>query len=497
MRKERQIILCVFLMLFLGFAFGAKKKTPVKLSPDFYNWVYEYIKQNTGEENTLQAVLKISNHYKKITETDKQKVRKDLEKLSADLIKDQNYAAAVAVIDLYNGIIEDGSKKDPKLLYAKGHLYINQVDDTIKAREAILELQQCVGCEPYIEKLETEIAEVRNYVPADKELGGFWVSDLITKIDVFGLKGIEMPKYVIYGKEIKDSTVFVIQRQSPFLYNDCIVTKGLLSDTYNEPQSSQYLYAYARNAYARKKDSLYIAWSSEKLKNYNASLVGATRELTRNTAALLSANFAQRHEYSFAENLVGSFSVGLAEAGINSIIDALTTPSKKLYLLEGRFRRGNKNIYIGRMKYLQVKARVGEEPVKKEYSEDMSLLRWTKESGVVFMYFKGMPLTPYQTSTLSIEKQKKIIEKQKQKNERIIRDNEKAIRETPDGIVPKLKPLVKVDVIYPYWKDIRDDVNTEFGKAYIEYEKSKDKRQFINEWNRKQIRKLRDYNASH
>lgn len=149
------------------------------------------------------------------------------------------------------------------------------------------------------------------------------------------------------------------------------------------------------------------------------------------------------------------------------------------------------------MKYLQVKARVGEEPVKKEYSEDMSLLRWTKESGVVFMYFKGMPLTPYQTSTLSIEKQKKIIEKQKQKNERIIRDNEKAIRETPNGNVPKLKPLVKVDVIYPYWKDIRDDVNTEFGKAYIEYEKSKDKRQFINEWNRKQIRKLRDYNASH
>lgn len=353
MKYEKQIILCVFLTLCFSFAFGAKKKTSPKLSPDFYTWVYEYIKQNTEGENTLQSVLKISSHYKIIAETDKQKVRKDLENLSADLIKDQNYAAAVAVIDLYNGIVEDGSKKDPKLLYAKGHLYINQVDDTLKAREAILELQQCVGAEPYIEKLESEIAEIRNYIPADKGLGGYWVSDLITKINVFGLKGIECPKYFIYGIEKQDKTIFIIQRQSPFLFNDCIITKGMLSATYNEPQYSQRLYSF-------KKDSIYVVWSSGKLKNYDADLVGATRDLTRNTAALLSANFAQRHKYSFAENLIGSFSVSLAEAGVNSIIDGLTTPSKKLYLLEGKFRRGNRNIYIGRMKYLQVKAKVGE-----------------------------------------------------------------------------------------------------------------------------------------
>lgn len=127
----------------------------------------------------------------------------------------------------------------------------------------------------------------------------------------------------------------------------------------------------------------------------------------------------------------------------------------------------------------------------------MSLLRWTKESGVVFMYFKGVPLVPYQTSNLPVEKQKKIIEKQKRKNEKIIKENEKAEKEAANGNVPKIKPLITVDEIRPYWKDIRDDANTEFGKAYIEYEKSEDKRQFINEWNRKQIKKLRDYNASH
>lgn len=113
------------------------------------------------------------------------------------------------------------------------------------------------------------------------------------------------------------------------------------------------------------------------------------------------------------------------------------------------------------------------------------------------MSFKGYPLTPYETSNTSIKKQKEQIEKQKKKNEKIIKENEAAEKKCKSGTVPKKKRLIEVDEIIPCWKDIRDDATTEYGKAYLECKNSKDKTAFITEWNRKQIMKLRDYDANH
>lgn len=479
------------LSLLVCAAFAAKKKTVIKLSPEFAEWVYEYVSSESNDKSKIQAILKISNHYNTLPTAEQDKARGILEDLTNELIKSKDYDAVFSIIDLYDNVVSDNTKKNPKIYYAKGHLNAELYEDTIKVKEAIQELRQCVDGEAYIELLEKKIENIRNYIPADKGLEGYWVSDALSEtMKGGGLNTIEIPKYIITAKEENGKPYFTITSNSPFLWGTCITTKLLFSDTYLQPQKSQKLYAFTR-------DSISVTWSSDKLKNYDAELVGLSREATRTTAALASASLAQRNKHSFAERLVGNLAVSAAEVGINSLIDTWTAPTKKVYVLQGFFRKGNDNIYIGDMRYVQVLAKEGQIPKTFEDTEKISLLRWTKESGVIFMSFKGYPLTPYETSNTSIKKQKEQIEKQKKKNEKIIKENEAAEKKCKSGTVPKKKRLIEVDEIIPCWKDIRDDATTEYGKAYLECKNSKDKTAFITEWNRKQIMKLRNYDANH
>lgn len=329
------------LSLLVCAAFAAKKKTVIKLSPEFAEWVYEYVSSESNDKSKIQAILKISNHYKTLSTAEQDKARGILEDLTNELIKSKDYDAVFSIIDLYDNVVSDNTKKSPRIYYAKGYLNAELYEDTIKVKEAIQELRQCVDGEAYIELLEKKIENIRNYIPADKGLEGYWVSDALSEtMKGGGLNTIEIPKYIITAKEENGKPNFTITSNSPFLWGTCITTKLLFSDTYLQPQKSQELYAFTR-------DSISVTWSSEKLKNYDAELVGLSREATRTTAALASASLAQRNKHSFAERLVGNLAVSAAEVGINSLIDTWTAPTKKVYVLQGFFRKGNDNIYRG------------------------------------------------------------------------------------------------------------------------------------------------------
>ena len=89
------------------------------------------------------------------------------------------------------------------------------------------------------------------------------------------------------------------------------------------------------------------------------------------------------------------------------------------------------------------------------------------------MSWWGIPITPYEYSLEPVEKQKKKIEKAKKKGK-------------------------KVDErILPYWEDLANDTSTEYGRAYQERKKNKNKKEFSRQWNKKQIEKLREYNMEY
>ena len=146
MNYKRQII-CVMLSLLVCVAFAAKKKTAIKLSPEFAEWIYEYVSSEPNDKSKIQAILKISNHYKTLPTAEQDKARGILEDLTNELIKSKDYDAVFSIIDLYDNVVSDNTKKNPKIYYAKGHLNAELYEDTIKVKEAIQELRQCVDGE--------------------------------------------------------------------------------------------------------------------------------------------------------------------------------------------------------------------------------------------------------------------------------------------------------------------------------------------------------------
>lgn len=142
------------LSLLVCAAFAAKKKTVIKLSPEFAEWVYEYVSSESNDKSKIQAILKISNHYKTLPTAEQDKARGILEDLTNELIKSKDYDAVFSIIDLYDNVVSDNTKKNPKIYYAKGHLNAELYEDTIKVKEAIQELRQCVDGEAYIELKE-------------------------------------------------------------------------------------------------------------------------------------------------------------------------------------------------------------------------------------------------------------------------------------------------------------------------------------------------------
>ena len=469
---KNRLIICLVLSIAICTAYAArKKKRTVSLSPQFTEWVNEYIALELDGDDSAQPFTKIKNHYNVLPSAEKDKARLALENIVMELSKDNAYFSVITATHLYDQLITDMKKRTPLISFAKGYASVAAMQDTIMAKQAVDELHLYTGTQTYIDILEQKIEKIRRFIPTDKGVEGYWVSDILRNAGGRGFN-FYIPKYLITAKEEKGKSVFTIETQSPFISHDCITTK---SDYYlAKPQASQDIRAFT-------KDSLYIAWSSAKLTNYDADMVGLSRELTRNAAAQATGSLAQRNKHSYAESLLGGLAVSAAEAGINALIDSWTTPSKKLYLLEAWLKRVNSHEYSGEMMYLQAKAKEGQTPVEKRTVEKLSLLRWTPESGVIFMTYRGEPITPYETSYYTTEKQKQRIEKQKQKN----RKN------------AGKKPPVKVDTLKPYWKDVRDNADTEYGQAYLQYKQSKDKATFITNWNKKQMEKLRSYNASH
>lgn len=414
----------------------------------------------TSAQDSALPLMKIKDYYSQQPDTTKSKINNKMINIIADYLEEEHSDEAMAMIDLYDLLAESDDIKRPDLYFIKGNIYAER-KDSIMLKETIGQLEHFDGKKDYIDMLNNYLSQIRGITSSNYSLGGYWVSDILMT-DIWGY-GWNIPKYIIQSVDDKEDTNMTIETYCPFITKVCITTKGNLKIP--APQISQ-------KFYPTSKDSLYIAWSSEKLKNYNAYLAGTLRQITGATAATISGELAQRHKYSTGEALLGGLINSFTEIGLNLLFDAIFTPSKKLYVLESKLKRVNDYILQGEFTYKCSKVKAGEEndPQIDTSTERVTLLKWTPESGVVFMSWNGHPLTPYPVSNTPIEKQKKRIEKAKKKGRQID------------------------ETILPYWKDLMNDTSTEYGKACQEKKKSKKEKEFIKQWNRKQIEKLRQYN---
>lgn len=471
------ILLSIALPMFAS-SYAAKGVTQGEA--EYAAWLKEFVTLRVENKDSSLPLMKIKDYYSQLSDIDKGNLKNKIIDHISLYLKENQKNEAMAMIDLYDFLADKKDAKRPDIYFIRGNIYAER-QDTIMLKETIAQIENSNGKQEYLDKLNDYLLQIRRFVPADQGLDGYWVSDVL-----YAGYGI-LPKYIInarYGETLS----FTVKNKSSFLYH-CITTKNVFSLEFLKEQVSQQIIPYA-------KDSLYVLWSSEKLKNYDPELVGGLRQTIGMTGAAVVGKYSQHNKYSSGDAALAQFTTGIVEIGANALLDVLFTPSKKIYLLEARLKRVNENIFAGKFIYRQTKVKETTTSIKFDEEKDiLSLLRWSPESGIIFMGYAGFPVTPYETSNTSTKKQKKNIEKKKLKKAKQKVKTSNNIGSLINSYTPEnYTPEVIDETIIPCWKEIRDDASTEYGKAYLEYKKSKDKNEYMKEYNLKQLEKLREYN---
>ena len=433
MKKCLLKVAFAFVLFIFGNASEVYALYGIESEIDYLNEFVEL--RNSGKDASL-PLLNLKERYNTFSEIE----RNDFNAVMIDHIsrslKDNNKGRALAIIDLYEFLVRGNNSKMEELYFISGNIYAERCD-TINLKKVINKLENLNQESPLLCKLNDFLAQFRQLRLLDKGLCNAWVSKELCSMKkrfLYGSALYGFPKYVFRFNERNDSTV-VIVKPSPF----SAINFKLFG------MESQIVVPYM-------KDSIYIVWCSEKLKNYDPEFVGSIRGITGTLSAEVQGELSKRNKYDFGEQLAGSMLASVAEVGLNALFDAMFTPSKKIHLLEARLRRVSDNELSGIICYRKASVDASETNVNFNVECDsVTLYRWTQNSDVFFMGPKGRVL---------------------------------AIEE--DGSKYSASNL----------KIMRNDTSTAYGKAYMEYMNSKrrDKIEFRYKYNQKQIEKLSNYN---
>ena len=234
---------------------------------------------------------------------------------------------ALAIADLYESLAAFDDPERLKISYYRGEYAATVEGDSIALHRAISDIEafpagQGTDREAHLLVLRDYLEQIRNYVPVDRTIDGVWISDLRTKH--FGVP--KMILKVIAGKD--GSPIFRMyhlpEEYAPAAQFD--ILKNAMSMWRGQGMDAQSEWAYAG-------DSIFAVWSNEKLKNPDADLHAMTRQISGSlTDAMTIAGGG-----SLEGNLLG----GSLSILSGMLLDELFTPSKVVFVLQGRLRKVN------------------------------------------------------------------------------------------------------------------------------------------------------------
>ena len=258
---------------------------------------------------------------------------------------------ALAIADLYESLAAFDDPERLKISYYRGEYAATVEGDSIALHRAISDIEafpagQGTDREAHLLVLHDYLEQIRNYVPVDRTIDGVWISDLRTK--QFGLP--KMILKVIAGKD--GSPIFRMYHQpeeyAPAAQFD--ILKSAMWSGQGMDAQSEWVYA---------GDSIFAVWSNEKLKNPDADLHAMTRQISGSlTDAVTIAGGG-----SLEGNLLG----GSLSIVSGMLLDELFTPSKVVFVLQGRLRKVNDRQLDAVIYYTYLRAKGSDKPeVKNE-----------------------------------------------------------------------------------------------------------------------------------
>jgi|GEM_PF-1866042 len=260
---------------------------------------------------------------------------------------------ALAIADLYESLAAFDDPERLKISYYRGEYAATVEGDSIALHRAISDIEafpagQGTDREAHLLVLHDYLEQIRNYVPVDRTIDGVWISDLRTKH--FG--GPKMILKVIAGKD--GSPIFRMyhlpEEYAPAAQFD--ILKNAMSMWRGQGMDAQSEWVYAG-------DSIFAVWSNEKLKNPDADLHAMTRQISGSlTDAVTIAGGG-----SLEGNLLG----GSLSILSGMLLDELFTPSKVVFVLQGRLRKVNDRQLDAVIHYTYLRAKGSDKPeVKNE-----------------------------------------------------------------------------------------------------------------------------------
>ncbi len=335
-------------------------------------WVGEYIEQKSYSRDTADPLIKLLGYSKQL----KGKYYSAFDKLLVDSLtanlKRNSNDRVIAVVELYDHLFADTAANKTKMLYVKGNILASK-QDTIQLKKVIRRLNLLQDT-VHSQTLYDHLIKIRNYVPADQGLDGTWISNRY-RTDVYDWPAHPITFDYIGGQTIVYHKPYVLE-----LENTC---------EYQPTDTSRLVLPYA-------EDSLYIVWSSEKLKNIDPEALGLLRGATSTAASIVSGNLARHNKVDLGEQILGNIATSAIEIGLNAIFDALWKPSKTVWILEGRFRRVNKYLLQGTLSYQSKKVNVdGKVSNKTSWSHEYSYTRYNPDDHIYWAGWRFDINTPY------------------------------------------------------------------------------------------------------
>lgn len=327
-------------------------------------WLAQYMDLRTRGKDSAMPLVSLSDYYKSLVgEYYAHFQRQMLDSMAVNL-RVGNKANAVAVIDLYDYLFPDTATRKPDVLYVKGNI-IAEEQDTVELKKMIAKLNS-LGATAYAEKLGTHLQKIRDFVPADKNIGGWWVSE---HFDPYYRNANRFMNVVYEG----ENTVVYM----PWFYD------SNYTQEYRDTGKSQLVVPFAQ-------DSIYVLWASDKLNNIDADMTTMLRGLTSTTASIAAGKLSQRNNYSTSTAIMGSVVTSIAEVGINAIIDALSKPSKEVWVREGKFKKHNDFHISGTIRYFWRKINIdGTGEKTKERISDFNMTRLNYYDNIFWLGYSG------------------------------------------------------------------------------------------------------------
>lgn len=211
--------------------------------------------------------------------------------------------------------------------------------------------------------------EIRNFIPVDKTLDGVWVSNIQCLDD-------NSPFFVLkIHTECDGNTTFTLSDDSPYL-----------AYAFSSSSSKQ----IAQEEFPFGRDSIYVVWSNENLKEPSPEL----NYMFRQTAGSFSSVLGTKATIG-GNAALGDLTSSIVGLAMNAIADAIFTPSKRAYLLQMKMRKINNRQIEADIFSTKFKVKGDNQPKITEDEWKALFIRIEPEDNMYWYNNIGMPISPF------------------------------------------------------------------------------------------------------